>query len=228
LPSEQQRIGCMPQERAAKSNYEALPPQLEAWTGQFGDEYMDRNEYADWKMVPGVEAFRRILGGLEIESVLEVGSNIGLNLLFINELFKGSAKLYAVEPNRKAFDTLVSQTRMKLEKAWNCDAFQLPLADSSIDLVFTAGVLIHIGPDDLGRATDEIVRVARKYVLCIEYFSRTPVEVPYHGQMGLLFKRDFGAFYLDRFLNLKCVGYGFLWQREFRIFDDLNWWLFEK
>ena len=44
-------------------------------------------------MGPGVEAFRRILGGLDIESVLEVGSNIVLNLLFINELFKGSVKL---------------------------------------------------------------------------------------------------------------------------------------
>ena len=206
----------------------APTPQLKAWAGQFGDEYANRNEYANWKIGPGTEAFRRILGGLDIESVLEVGSNIGLNLLFINALFEGGAKLYAVEPNRNAFDRLVSQTLMKLEEAWNCDVFQLPLADSSIDLVFTAGVLIHIAPDDLGRATDEIVRVARKYVLCIEYFSHTPVEVPYRGQMGLLFKRDFGAFYLDRFPTLKCTRYGFLWQREFRIFDNPNWWLFEK
>jgi len=210
-------------------NSDGVPTsQLEAWTGQLGDEYLDRNEYADWKMGPGTEAFRRMLGGLDIESVLEVGSNVGLNLLFINALLKGSVTLYAVEPNRKAFDRLVLQTRMKLEKAWNCDAFHVPLADSSIGLVFTAGVLIHIAPDDLARATDEIVRVARKYVLCIEYFSHTPVEIPYHGKMGLLFKRDFGAFYQDRFPNLKCTRYGFLWQQEFSIFDNLNWWLFEK
>lgn len=208
----------------------AVTPQLQAWTGQFGDEYVNRNEYAAWKMELGVEAFRRILGGLDIESALEVGSNIGLNLLFINELFKGSVKLYAVEPNRKAFDRLVSETHtgMRLEKAWNCDAFQLPLPESSIDLVFTAGLLIHIAPDDLDRATHEVVRVARKYVLCIEYFSQTPVELPYRGQMGLLFKRDFGGFYLDRYSNFKCLDYGFLWQRELPIFDNPNWWLFEK
>ena len=221
-------VGDMARKDESGNSGVAMTPQLKAWTDQFGDEYVDRNDYADWKMEPGVEAFRRILGGLDIESVLEVGSNTGLNLLFINELFKGSVRLYAVEPNRKAFDRLVSQARMKLEKAWNCDSFQLPLADSSIDLVFTAGVLIHIAPDDLGRATDEIVRVARKHMLCIEYFSHTPVEMPYHGQTGLLFKRDFGAFYLDRFPSLKCTRYGFLWQREFRIFDNLNWWLFEK
>lgn len=209
------------------SNIEA-PPQLEAWTGKFGNEYVDRNDYANWKVEPGKKAFRQMLGGLDIASILEVGSNIGLNLLFIDALFNSAVKLYAVEPNRKAFDRLISQTHFGLEKAWNCDVFQLPLADCSIDLVFTSGVLIHIAPDDLGRATDEIVRVARKYVLCIEYFSHTPVEVPYHEQVGLLFKRDFGAFYLDRFPELKCVNYGFLWEREFHIFDNLNWWFFEK
>jgi pseudaminic acid biosynthesis-associated methylase len=203
-------------------------PQLEAWTGQFGDEYIDRNEYAEWKMGPGVEAFSRMLGDIQLDSVLEVGSNIGLNLVFISRLFAGAVRLYAVEPSPKAFDRLINRPLVKLEKAWKCDASQLPADDSSVDLVFTAGVLIHIAPDDLGRATDQIVRVARKYVLCLEYFSHTPAEVPYRGKRGLLFKRDFGAFYVDRHPNLKCVDYGFLWQREFRIFDDLNWWLLEK
>jgi pseudaminic acid biosynthesis-associated methylase len=203
-------------------------PQIEAWAGQFGNEYVDRNEYADWKMDPGTKAFRRILGGLKIQSVLEVGSSIGLNLLFINKVFSGDIKFYAVEPNRKAFDKLTSEKRIRLEKAWNCDGFQLPLADSSVDLVFTSGVLIHVAPSDLSRITDEIVRVARKYVLCIEYFSHTPVEITYRNKKGLLFKRDFGSFYLDRFPNLKCTRYGFLWQRELPIFDNLTWWLFKK
>jgi pseudaminic acid biosynthesis-associated methylase len=179
-------------------------------------------------MDPGTKAFRRILGGLKIQSVLEVGSSIGLNLLFINKVFSGDIKFYAVEPNRKAFDKLTSEKRIRLEKAWNCDGFQLPLADSSVDLVFTSGVLIHVAPSDLSRITDEIVRVARKYVLCIEYFSHTPVEITYRNKKGLLFKRDFGSFYLDRFPNLKCTRYGFLWQRELPIFDNLTWWLFKK
>jgi pseudaminic acid biosynthesis-associated methylase len=203
-------------------------PQLEAWQGEFGDSYVNRNEAAAWKIPQGKEAFRRILGNLEVDSILEVGSNIGLNLIFINELFQGGKKLYAVEPNKKAVERLKSQEDVKLAGVWNCDAFNLPLADGEIDLVFTSGVLIHLAPDDLGRATDEIVRVARKYVLCIEYFSHQPVEAPYRGHQGLLFKRDFGGFYLDRYPQLRWIDYGFLWQREFRIFDNLNWWLFEK
>jgi pseudaminic acid biosynthesis-associated methylase len=202
-------------------------PQLEIWTGQFGNDYADRNDFAAWKIKPGTEAFRRMLGDLEPSSVLEVGSNIGLNLLFISKLFQ-ETQLFAVEPNKKAAEKLKSQDYVKLTGVRNCDGFHLPFGDSEIDLVFTSGVLIHIAPDDLGRATDEIVRVARKYVLCLEYFSHKPVEVPYRNQAGLLFKRDFGGFYLDRFPQLKWVNYGFLWQREFPIFDNLNWWLFEK
>lgn len=204
-------------------------PQLSAWKGRFGDAYVDRQgRAARWKIEAGIETFRRILGARDIASVLEVGSNIGLNLRFLQVLFKGQCKLYAVEPNRKAFDRLISEPAVRLERAWNCDVFRLPLPDASIDLVFTSGVLIHIAPDDLGCAMGEIVRVAKRYVLCIEYFSHTPVEVPYRGRRQLLFKRDFGACYLERFPALRWVDYGFLWQQEFRIFDNLTWWLFEK
>jgi hypothetical protein len=115
-----------------------------------------------------------------------------------------------------------------LKGAWNCSGFDIPLDDSSIDLVFTNGVLIHVAPEDLGRITDEIVRVSKNYVLCCEYFSHVPEEVPYHGQNGLLWKRDFGAFYQERFPQLQCISYGFLWERELQIFDDMNWWLFCK
>jgi pseudaminic acid biosynthesis-associated methylase len=216
--------------RADLTNHEEPPatPQLAAWTGEFGNDYVDRNDFAEWKLEQGMEVFRRVLAGLEFDSVLEVGCNIGLNLIFINALFAGAKKLYAVEPNQKAYQKLLTQSRFKLEQAWNTTAFNLPLPPDSVDLVFTAGVLIHIGPADLDRALNEIVRVARKYVLCIEYFSHAPVEVPYRGQEGLLYKRDFGAYYLDRFPRLRVVNYGFLWQREFPIFDNLNWWLLAK
>ena len=95
-----------------------------------------------------------------------------------------------------------------------------------IALIIAFAILVLIV--DLVRAVDEIVRVSRKYVLCIEYFSHTPEDIVYHGRKGLLFKRDFGGFYLDRFPNLKIVNYGFFGKRELRIFDDLNWWLFKK
>uniref|UniRef100_A0A7V4LDC5 FkbM family methyltransferase n=1 Tax=Desulfobacca acetoxidans TaxID=60893 RepID=A0A7V4LDC5_9BACT len=83
-------------------------PQLAAWTGEFGDDYIRRHEAADWKLTYGVEAFRRMVGGLALESVLEVGSNIGLNLWFLRELFGPRLRLFAVEPNRTAYERLLA------------------------------------------------------------------------------------------------------------------------
>lgn len=203
--------------------------QLKAWQGEFGDSYTSRNEYDDRKLAFGVQAFGRMLGHrYPIRSVLEVGSNIGLNLWFLSELWGGGVDLYTVEPNAKACEILKSQTRFPLRGIWQGNAFNLPLDDGVVDLAFTSGVLIHIHPDDLARATGEIVRVSRRYVLCAEYFSHEPVEIPYRGQSGLLFKRDFGEFYLTRVPTLQVIDYGFLWEQEFKIFDDINWWLFEK
>jgi pseudaminic acid biosynthesis-associated methylase len=159
---------------------------------------------------------------------MEVGCNIGLNLLYLSNIYNSNVDLYGIEPNEKAFSILTSNKHIKLKEAWNATAFDLPLPNASVDLVFTSGVLIHIAPDDLGKATDEIVRVAKKYVLCIEYFSHKPISMRYQNKENLLFKRDFGAFYLDRHSNLKCIDYGFLWQRDLKVFDNLNWWLFEK
>jgi pseudaminic acid biosynthesis-associated methylase len=203
--------------------------QLDFWRGSDGDEYIERNRFEEWKLESGKAAFKKILQNLRFQSVLEVGSNIGLNLIYLSQLFGEDLDLYAVEPNTAAFHKLTSEAQLKnLKKAWNCNAFNLPLEDGSIDLVFTSGVLIHIAPQDLQRATDEIVRVSNKYVLCIEYFSHKPESIEYRGRNGLLFKRDFGAFYQDTYPELRCRDYGFLWQRDFAVFDNLTWWLFEK
>jgi pseudaminic acid biosynthesis-associated methylase len=201
--------------------------QLEHWTGTAGHEYIERNDFADYKLEQGVTAYKRILKGLKFHSLLEVGSNIGLNLWFINEIFKGKKHFYAVEPYYEAYQSLIKNERFNLMNKWNCDGFDLPIRSKSIDIVMTSGVLIHVAPENLKRMTDEIVRVSKKYIICSEYFSDKPEAIPYRGQTGLLFKRDFGKWYVDNY-KLKCVNYGFLWRTELPIFDNLTWWVFEK
>ena len=74
----------------SKSHEPAKTAQLEKWTSDFGDEYAERNAFEEWRMIPGTEAFRRMMSGREVDSVLEVGcSSVGLNLIFINALFDG-------------------------------------------------------------------------------------------------------------------------------------------
>jgi hypothetical protein len=68
--------------------------QLVQWYGQFGDDYADRNAFEDWKMEPGKKAFQRIIGDIAVDSVLEIGSNIGLNLIYLNELLNCGVDLF--------------------------------------------------------------------------------------------------------------------------------------
>ena len=106
-------------------------------------------------------------------------------------------------------------------------ADRIDLPDASLDLVFTSGVLIHVAPDVLPAAYREMHRISARYLLTIEYFSAEPEEKPYRGQQGLLFKRDFGALWLEMFPDLQIVDYGFFWRPATGL-DNLTWWLLRK
>ena len=105
-------------------------------------------------------------------------------------------------------------------------AFDLPFKDGWFDLSFTSGVLIHIGPADLGRALDELYRVTSRYLVVIEYDHPHEVEVAYRGKAGALWKRDHGRIIADRFPALRLRKRGFL--DASAGYDDCTFHLFEK
>lgn len=196
--------------------------QLRTWQGPFGDDYTERNKLNEVAITRRCRAFAQVLSHIsDPANILEVGANAGINCHALSRV--SAAELHAVEPNETAFAVLREQLG---SRAHNTSAFEIPHGDSSIDLVFTSGVLIHIPPDRLRDACAEMFRVSRRYILAMEYFSKEPVEIPYRGQNGLLFKRDFGGYWLDHF-SLKFVANGFFWQRTTGL-DDVHWWLFEK
>lgn len=202
--------------------------QLDAWRGDFGDSYTQRNAAADDALRTRTRMWARILAPLTGEpptSILEVGANLGLNIRALQRLT--DASLAAVEPNPSARERLIGDKVLAEESVYDAVAGKLPFPDRQFDLVFTSGVLIHIAPDDLGKACDEIHRVAAKYVMCCEYFSDKEEEISYRGQAGLLFKRDFGSFWMDRHPDLSLADYGFFWKRATGL-DNLTWWLFRK
>lgn len=77
--------------------------------------------------------------------------------------------------------------------------------------------------------------MARRYILVNEYYSPTPTEMSYPGQVGRVSKRDFCGDFLDRFSDLELVSYGFIYRRE-PVFpldpvfpqDDCAWFLMRK
>ncbi|MDP6781751.1 MAG: methyltransferase domain-containing protein [Alphaproteobacteria bacterium] len=201
---------------------------IDAWKGDFGDDYAVRNRATAETVGNAAHAFNEILAHVKDSppaSILEVGANIGINLRALAGIT--DAELFAVEPNARAREQLVAGKVVPQDRLFDAMATKLPLEDGAVDLAFTSGVLIHVPPEDIEAAYGEIYRVAARYILCMEYFSPTPVSIPYRGHEGLLFKRDFGGMWLDIFPALEPVANGFFWSRTTGL-DDINWWLFRK
>jgi pseudaminic acid biosynthesis-associated methylase len=206
----------------------AANKQEQLWRSEFGDAYIDRNAVADTHLAALTRSWTRILAstlGRPPKTIFEGGANIGLNLRALRRLT--DARFLALEPNAKARQRLLDDQIVEPGDVIDGLLSGIDLPDGAADLSFTSGVLIHVPPRDLLASVSELVRVSRRYVVCIEYFADKPVEVPYRGQTEALFKRDFGGFYLEHFPELRVLDYGFLWKPMSGL-DNLTWQLFEK
>jgi pseudaminic acid biosynthesis-associated methylase len=197
-----------------------MQTQLETWQGEFGRAYTDRNR-TDWRTL--LPAFRHMLKDIPLNRVLEIGCNRGHNLEALREVLGREAKLVGVEPNPHALD-LARQTAAA--DFLPGDIYNLPFESGSFDLVFTAGVLIHIPLGDLAAALAELHRCSRRYLLAIEYAAEEETTIPYREHGDLLWKRDFLKHYQTQFPGLALVRQGF-WDMADG-FDRCTWWLLEK
>jgi pseudaminic acid biosynthesis-associated methylase len=194
------------------------------WQGEFGDAYVDRNDGPGW-VAQNTALFAKALSRAgRIDSLIEFGTNRGLNLLALRNLFP-HARLAGVELNAKAHAAV---SALSVAEVWRGSIFDYPVAEP-FDLSVIKGVLIHLAPERLPDAYAKLYDASRRWILLAEYYNPTPVEVPYRGHAGKLFKRDFAGEMLDRYPDLSLVDYGFIYRRD-PIFpaDDANWFLLEK
>ena len=185
------------------------------WAGQFGAEYLERN-----KVDPRtrLDFWRSAVEFCEPHSVLEVGCNRGHNLLAI-QMANPSAELFGLDVNAAAVE---EARQVGIEaRVGSASALAGLYEADSMDLVFTAGVLIHIAPQDLEGVMRGIVATSGKYVLAVEYFAEQEEEVEYRGHSGKLWKRPFGKLYQDLGLTLLSEGVA-------GGFDSCAYWLLSK
>jgi pseudaminic acid biosynthesis-associated methylase len=197
--------------------------QEDFWAGDFGDDYTRRNRGLD-VVAANTALFARILARLpKLDSVVELGANIGMNLLALRNLLP-RAKMAAVEINECAAAEMRRIDGIEVTVGSLFDyAPQVPA-----DFAFVKGVLIHIAPERLADAYAALYRSSARYLCVAEYYNPSPVEVPYRGHSGRLFKRDFVGELLDRYADLRLVDYGFVWRRDVFAQDDLTWFVLEK
>jgi pseudaminic acid biosynthesis-associated methylase len=199
--------------------------QEDFWAGKFGDDYIARNT-GNALLGSNLSLLARMLGRCpHAKSLIEFGANIGMNLRAIRAL-RSDMELGAIEINAEAVKEL--QAWGGVDEIHHGSVLEFK-STRTWDVALIKGVLIHINPDFLPQVYESLFRASNRYIMLVEYYNPTPVEVVYRGHSGRLYKRDFAGEMLDKFPGLRVVDYGFVWKRD-PVFpqDDSTWFVLEK
>tara|TARA_X000000368_G_scaffold406338_1_gene384463 strand:+ start:325 stop:930 length:606 start_codon:yes stop_codon:yes gene_type:complete len=191
------------------------------WKSSFTKNYIKRNK--DYNRIPTIGK-DLLENKINIKSVIELGSNIGLNLDALKKIYP-ECKTYGVEINKDAFKIL-----KKKHDAKNKSILEFK-TNKKFDLVLISGVLIHQNPSKLNYIYSLLYKLSKKYIYMNEYFNPYPIKLDYHGYKNKLFKRDFAKELWDKFPKLNLVNYGFHWKEDpyqKNNYDNANWFIFKK
>ena len=202
-------------------NKRKLEAQELFWKGKFGVDYIKRNFDAQRIKFVGRDLLRN---NINVNSVLDLGSNVGHNLDACKLAFP-KADLLGVEINKAAFKIL-----KKKHDAINGSILDLKL-NKKFDLVIITGVLSHQNQSDIKKLLKKVYSFTKKYIYLADYFNPKPVQVNYRGHQDRLTKDDFAKKLWTLFPTLTLLDYGFYWRHDPYLksqCDDVNWFLFRK
>jgi len=200
-------------------------PQEEFWAGDFGNDYINRNQSAEY-LASNLNFFVKALNqARRPQSLIEFGANIGMNLKAIKALFP-DIQLSGIEINTEAAKELGSV--IGDANVFHGSIFDYESAEK-FEVALIKGVLIHINPDMLPVVYQNLFEASSKYILVCEYYNPSPVTINYRGHSDRLFKRDFAGEMLEKYPDLKLVDYGFVYKRDPAFpQDDITWFLMQK
>jgi pseudaminic acid biosynthesis-associated methylase len=196
----------------------------EFWKGDFGNDYTERNV--------GLEEnnhsfFWNIINHnwndhfINIKSIIEFGCGSGMNLIALSRALPCATQIgceinqfACKKANENTGALIINSSIIDFPKTFNAD------------LILTKGVLIHIPTNEIEDTYKVIYNASNRYILICEYYNPVEVEIPYRGNAGKLWKRD----YIRPFLDYGCslIDYGFVSKYDDSPQDDLTWALFEK
>jgi spore coat polysaccharide biosynthesis protein SpsF len=195
------------------------------WAGEFGADYIRRNDSKEL-LASNLAFFSKALkSAAQINSCIEFGANIGMNLRALKLLF----------PNMQQFGIEINpEAAQGLEKVvGNGNVFMGSIFDyeasGTFDVALIKGVLIHIKPEMLEHVYRKLYASTHRHILVCEYYNPSPVTIPYRGHTDRLFKRDFCGEMMEFFPDLKLIDYGFAYRRDPAFpQDDITWFLMKK
>jgi pseudaminic acid biosynthesis-associated methylase len=195
------------------------------WAESFGNEYIDRNQ-GPQLLASNLNFFTKALERAgKINSCLEFGANIGMNLKALKLLYPSIA-LKGIEINKQAAKELGQV--IGENNVINSSIFDFNI-NQKFDISLIKGVLIHINPDMLDVVYQKLYDASTSYILIAEYYNPTPVVISYRGHQDKLFKRDFAGDFLKKFSDTILIDYGFSYRNDPAFpQDDITWFLIKK
>lgn len=194
------------------------------WIGEFGDDYVDRNDGPEF-IAAKIDMFSKALKVAgKFDTIIELGANRGLNadalkVMFPNTLYSG------VEIGDKAYSFL--EQNPNVDECHHVSIHEFTI-ETKYDLAMISGVMIHLNPETLADVYRLLATLSKRYVLIAEYYNPTPVEIVYRGHAGKLFKRDFAKEFMDE-TGYKLIDYGFVYRNDPKfLHDDMTWFLLER
>lgn len=195
------------------------------WAENFGTEYIERNQ-GDQLLASNLNFFSKAFAKAgKINSCLEFGANIGMNLKALKLLYP-NIELRGIEINKQASEQLAKL--IGYGNVYNSSIFDFDVEIKS-DITLIKGVLIHINPDMLKLVYQKLYEASSKYILIAEYYNPSPVTIKYRGHEDRLFKRDFAGEFIETYPDTTLIDYGFSYRND-PVFpqDDITWFLIQK
>ena len=148
------------------------------------------NKYADENESRNNEEFTKFLTdlarSLHCTSVLEIGCGTGIDL----KLFSDSFQLHGIDLNDHALEIARKQLpNVNFQKG---DITKLPFEDSSIDFVFTHGLMNYLDDDVLENGIAEMFRISKKWIMHCEKYEKIEKQIDENHKF-----RNMGEKWLD-------------------------------
>ena len=120
------------------------------------------------------------LEGKEFDSVLEIGAQWGENLFALREKFPDK-KLGVIDIDKETTEEAIKRTGLELRYG---DAFEMDFKKDEFDVVCTHAFFCMIPPEKIEFLLKEIIRIAKKYIILIEFETVLRIGVISGGRTG--------------------------------------------
>ena len=136
---------------------------------EFWNKYSDENETRYNKEF--AKFLRDLVASLRCTSVLEVGCGTGIDL----RLFPDTLQIGGIDLNDHALE--IAQGKLPNGNFKNGSITNLPFEDSSIDFVFTHGLMNYLDDDIIEKGVAEMFRVSAKWIMNCEKFKSGETQI---------------------------------------------------